>query len=127
MARLAEPDSAFLDGLRGPMERAARSLDERGVRKSLPDTELVETAAKLVHARGPDSPMLQLGQDLEWRLGSGSAHGQLLVSMHRMGGHRTEGNVAMFGGNYDDVAQAVCLVSLLANEAWRIWDLRRQC
>lgn len=57
-------------------------------------------------------------------LGSGSAHGQLLVAMHRAGGHRTEGNLAMFAGDFDSVAQTASRVCLVASEAWRSWDLR---
>jgi len=124
--RTAAADTRFLDSLIGPMERAAALLDERDVRKkSLSDTDLTQLAGGLVHASGPDALLLQLGQEMEWRLASGSAHGQLLVSMHRAGGHRTEGNVAMFAGDHDDIAQTVARVFLLANQAWRAWDLRR--
>ena len=80
----------------------------------------------MVHAQGQDARLLQLGQEMEWRLGSGSAHGQMLVSMHRAGGHRSEGNIAVFAGNYDDIAQTAARISLVANEAWRAWDLRRR-
>lgn len=125
-ARTAAADARFLEGLSGPLKRAAAALDERKARRSLPDTDLVEVAAGMVHAQGQDARLLQLGQEMEWRLGSGSAHGQLLVSMHRAGGHRTKGNLAMFAGNYEDIAQTAGRISLVANEAWRAWDLRRR-
>ena len=124
-ARTAADDTRFLEGLSGPLERAAAALTERKARKSFPDTDLIDAAAGLVHAQGQDARLLQLGQEMEWRLGSGSAHGQLLVSMHRAGGHRTQGNVAMFAGNYDHIAQTAARVSLVANEAWQAWDRRR--
>lgn len=125
-ARTALADARFLEGLSGPLERAAAALDERKARRSFPDTDLVEVAAEMVHAQGQDARLLQLGQEMEWRLGSGSAHGQMLVSMHRAGGHRSEGNIAVFAGNYDDIAQTAARISLVANEAWRAWDLRRR-
>ncbi len=125
-ARAAAADAKFLAGLESPLSRAAAALDQRTARKSFPDTDLVKVAAGLVHARGQDARLLQLGQEMEWRLSSGSAHGQLLVSMHRAGGHRTEGNLAMFAGNYDDIAQTAGRISLIASEAWRSWDQRRR-
>lgn len=78
------------------------------------------------HAQRQDARLLRLGQEMEWRLGSGSAHGQLLVPMHRAGGHRTEGNLAKFASSYDDIAQTAGRISLIASEAWRAWDLRRR-
>jgi hypothetical protein len=125
-ARTVAADAGFLERLTDPLERAAFALDERKARRSFPDTELVEVAAGLVHVRGEDARLLQLGHEMEWRLGSGSAHGQLLASMHRAGGHRTEGNLAMFAGNYDDIAQTAGRIFLVTNEAWRAWDLRRR-
>ena len=50
---------------------------------------------------------------------------ELSLMIHR-GGHRTEGNLAMFAGNYDDIAQTAGRIFLVANEAWRAWDLRRR-
>jgi hypothetical protein len=123
--RAAASDGRFLDSLTQPLARAAALLDERGARKGFPDTDLIAAAGQLVHTPGPDAQLLQLGQEMEWSLGSGSAHGQLLVSMHRAGGHRTEGNVAMFAGDYDSIAQTASRVCLVASEAWRAWDLRR--
>lgn len=123
-ARTGFTEERFLDSIKSPLERAAAALDERQVRRGFPDTDLVEVAAGLVHARGQDAQLLRLGQEMEWRLGSGSAHGQLLVSMHRAGGHRTEGNLALFGGQYEAIAQTAIGVSLVANQAWRAWDTR---
>lgn len=125
-ARTAAAEEKYLKSLRGPQQRAAAALDARKARRSFPDTDLVEVAAGLVHTRGQDAPLLRFGQEMEWRLGSGAAHGQLLVSMHRAGGHRTEGNLAKFAGNYDDIAQTAARISLIASEAWRAWDLRRR-
>jgi hypothetical protein len=32
----------------------------------------------------------------------------------------------MFAENYDHIAQTAAAVSLVANEAWRAWDIRRR-
>lgn len=124
--RTAATNEKYLESLRGPRGHAAAALDARMARRSFPDTDLVEVAAELVHAQGQDAQLLRLGQEMEWRLASGSAHGQLLVSMHRAGGHRTEGSLAKFAGSYNDIAQTAGRIALIASEAWRSWDLRRQ-
>ena len=115
------------DYLRLPRERreqAAAILRERGAPLKITDTELVERAADLVHARGEDAQLLQLALEMEWRLGSGAAHGRLLMSLQRPGGHVVNGDVAAMGGSYEAVAQQVCAISLLLSAAWRAWDLR---
>jgi hypothetical protein len=34
------------------------------------------------------------------------------------------GNVAMFAGDHDDIAQTAACVALVASQSWRAWDLR---
>ena len=101
-------------------------LAERGAAKSLRDTDMVEQAAGLLHTTANDAALLKLSVEMEWRLGSGAAHGRMLVGMHRRDGFQVEeGNVALFGGTYESVAEQIVSVSLMLNEAWRKWDLRR--
>lgn len=93
----------------------------------LQDSDLIEKAAALVH-QGEDAETLRLAIEMEWNLGSGSAHGRLLMNMHRPGGHRIDETqqVAYFGTNLDEVATQIGNVALVLSEAWRLWDLRRR-
>lgn len=123
----AKTEASKKDYLKLPRERreqVAALLKDRTAPLKITDTDLVQRAADLVHSRGADSTLLQLALEMEWRLGSGAAHGRLLMSLQRPGGHEIEGDVAAMGGVYDDVAQQVCAVWLMLSEAWRAWDLR---
>ena len=123
----AKTEASTKDYLKFPRERreqVAALLTDRKAGLKITDTRLVEKAADLVHTRGADAQLLQLAVEMEWRLGSGAAHGRLLMGLQRPGGHQIEGDVAAIGGVYDDVAQQVCAVSLMLSEAWRAWDLR---
>lgn len=116
----------FLTGLLNGKNQAKELLAGRGVTSTkLSDTEMVEKAADLVHFQGEDAEMLQLALEMEWRLGSGAAHGRLLMAMHRTGGFQREGSTALFGATFEGVAQQICGVSLVVNEAWGAWDRRR--
>jgi hypothetical protein len=96
-------------------------------RSRLKDSDLIEKAAALVH-KGQDAELLRLAVEMEWNLGSGSAHGRLLMNMHRPGGHRIDETqqVAYFGTGVDEVATQIGNVALVLSEAWRMWDARKQ-
>lgn len=62
-----------------------------------------------------------------WKLGSGSAHGRMLMSVER----GTSPVVQHEGVSYllnkttrADAIQYTAAVLLLLNEGWRVWDLR---
>lgn len=113
--------------LENAKDEVAALLKTRGAVTRLTDTAMIERAAQLVHPEGEgDAELLAAGVNLEWRLGSGSAHGRLLMSLHRPDGHQKQsGNRALMGATFEQVAYQVAGVSLLLNEAWRSWDLRR--
>ena len=125
----ARKNAAATNYLKIPEERkvaVATMLSQRGISKRLTDTDMIRKAGELVHSSGADSPMLQLMVEMEWRLGSGAAHGRFLMAMHRPGGHVVEsGRTALFGASIEEVANQITSVSLLLSEAWRVWDLRR--
>lgn len=124
-AQAAARDRDYLKLFEERREQAEARLGERGASNRVTDTDLVEKAADLVHPEGEDAELMQLALEMEWRLGSGAAHGRLLVGLQRTGGHLVQGhNVVAMGGSYDDVAQQVCAVSLVLSAAWRMWDLR---
>jgi hypothetical protein len=124
-ARLASATTDRLAHLRGRLAEVSALLAQRSAPKKLTDTSIVERAAGLVHAAGKgDSELLQLALQMEWALGSGAAHGRLLMALHRVGGHHIEDATALFGATYDEVAQEISSVTLVLNEAWRLWTLR---
>lgn len=128
MEGIVTPDSDFLDWPQEGIERVETLLKARGVSRSnlkLKDTDLIKEAAKVVHS-GEDAALLQLATEMEWRLGSGSAHGRLLMNRHRPQGHSRgdEGRVAFFGTAKDMVVQQMATAWFLLNEAWRMWELR---
>jgi hypothetical protein len=101
-------------------------LRARDAATKLTDTAMIERAAELVHTRGDDADLLRSSVAMEWALGSGSAHGRLLMNLHRVDGHRREhGGVALLGASYEAVVTQISGVSLILNEGWRQWDLRR--
>ncbi len=90
----------------------------------LVDTAMITAAAELLHKEG----ILQLGMSTEWSLGSGSAHNRLLMTLLR-GGETAQvdgQNYFAHARNPDAVALAATQVFLTLNEAWRLWDLRRE-
>jgi hypothetical protein len=86
---------------------------------------MIEAAAALVHRNGADAELLRLSVEMEWALGSGAAHGRLLMKLHRMGGYRLESGTALMGASAQEVVMQISGVSLVLNEAWRRWDQRR--
>lgn len=122
----AYEETDFLGPLTDAKKQVGALLDAREAPRKLWDTSMVEKAASLVHSKGEDASLLQLALEMEWRLGSGAAHGRMLMGMHRTGGHRFEGDsVALVGGTYQEIAMQVGAVSLILGQAWRMWDLRR--
>lgn len=111
---------------RNGMARVDALLDERNApKKRILDTDLIKEAARVVH-RGEDADLLQLSLEMEWGLGSGSAHGRLLMNMHRPKGYHLdeEQGIGYFGTSKEAVTQQIATVWLALNEAWRMWDLR---
>ena len=105
----------------------ARQFEERQSSSRLSDKVMIETAARLVHAKGNDAELLRSSLVMEWGLGSGAAHGRLLMGVHRVDGFRNEvGDTALLGASHVQVAMQICGVSLILNEGWRQWDLRRR-
>jgi hypothetical protein len=125
-ARLASASTDHLAHLKGRLEAVSSLIELRGAPKRLHDTTIVERAAKLVHSTDiRDSDLLELALQMEWALGSGAAHGRMLMTLHRVGGHRIEdGNTALFGATYDEVAQEIAAVTLVLSEAFRLWTMR---
>ncbi|MDN6521196.1 MAG: hypothetical protein L0K46_09605 [Yaniella sp.] len=127
----AERQSALGEDFLGRAERGKErvkallaALD--GPPGTLVDTEMSELAAKVVH-RGEDADLLRFGVEMEWRLGSGSSHGRLLMNTHRPQAftRNDEGNTAYFSASKPMVIQQMATVFLTLQEAWRIWELRR--
>ena len=111
--------------LQARLAKVSALLGDRKAPKKLSDTSIIEQAAGLVHAADKDdSDLLQLALKMAWALGSGAAHSRMLMALHRLGGHRVEDTTALFGATYDEVAQEISSVSLVLNEAWRLWTLR---
>src|SRR5699024_11067269 len=120
-------NDGFLTRAQNGMRRVKALLAEReGPTGKLTDTEMIELAAKVVH-RGEDADMLRLGVEMEWKLGSGSSHGRLLMNTHRPQAFAqdAEGNTAYFSASKSTVIQQMATVFLTLREAWRIWDPRR--
>jgi hypothetical protein len=87
---------------------------------------MIERAAGLVHTSGDDSELMRLAVQMGWALGSGTAHGRLLMSMQRAGSSRDEtGGTMLFGATYEEIAIEIASVSLVLSQGWRYWDLRR--
>lgn len=117
----------FLGRAQSGIRRVNALLAERdGPTGKLSDTEMIELAAKVVH-RGEDADLLRLGVVMEWRLGSGSSHGRLLMNMHRPHAFARDddGDTAYFSASKSMVIQQIATVFLTLQEAWRIWDPRR--
>lgn len=120
-------DEDFLGRAERGKERVKALLSERdGPTGKLTDTKMIELAAKVVH-RGEDADLLRMGVEMEWRLGSGSSHGRLLMNMHRPQAfdRDDQGNTAYFSASKPMVIQQMATVFLTLQEAWRMWDLRR--
>jgi hypothetical protein len=125
-ARQAAESRDFLEGLRVRKADVARLLRARGAELKLTDTSMIERAAGLVYTSGDDSELMRLAVQMGWALGSGAAHGRLLMSMQRAGSFRDEaGGTMMFGATYEEIALEITSVSLVLNQGWRYWDLRR--
>lgn len=127
----AREAAANKDYLKQPAERRdelAKLLTARSViPRRLTDTAMIERAAELVHTGPLDADLLRSSIVIEWALGSGAAHGRLLMALHRQSSLRTEdGGTALLGSTYEDVAMPLIGVFLMLNEAWRVWDLRRR-
>lgn len=107
------------------LAKVSAMLRERKAPQRLTDTAIIERAADLVHAAGNgDSELMQLALEMGWVLGSGSAHGRMLMALYRGGRHGVEGDTASFGATYDEVAQEGSSVALVLNEALSLWTLR---
>jgi hypothetical protein len=124
-ARLNAERSDFLSRYKGLRDTTKAMLVERGA-SMLTDTAMTERAGQLVHESGADAALLQMGVETSWRLGSGAAHGRLLMGMHQPGGHVIEEQTALLGASFDVIVQQIASVSLILNESWRVWDIRRQ-
>lgn len=124
--RRAASGKDHLSSFEAKRDEVTELLKSRGVTHFLTDTEIIERAAELAHTGPRDADLLRSSVTMEWALGSGAAHGRLLMTMHRPSSHRIEnGNTALMGSTYEDVAQPLIGVFLMLNEAWRQWDLRR--
>ncbi len=124
-ARLMSGGTDRLAHLKGRLADVSALLAARKAPTRLTDTAIIERAAGLVHTAGEEnSQLLQLALQMEWALGSGAAHGRMLMALHRVGGHRIEDSTALFGATFDEVAQEIASVILVLNEAWRMWTLR---
>lgn len=120
-------NSDFLERAQNGMHRVKALLETRdGPKGKLTDTKMIELAAKVVY-RGADADMLHLGAEMEWRLGSGSAHGRLLMNTHRPQAFTLEedGNTAFFSASKSAVIQQIATVFLTLQEAWRMWEPRK--
>lgn len=109
-------------------KRVKALLNERNeTQMKLNDTDLITEAARVMQRDTAEADFLSLGMGMEWRLGSGAAHGRLLMNMHRQRGYRQdqEGQIAYFGGAKKEVMQQIALVRIVLSKAWRMWDLRR--
>lgn len=125
--REAADRNDYLTRFAANRDEVADLLKARGVAPRLTDTAMIERAAELSHTDPADAQLLQSSVMMEWALGSGAAHGRLLMTMHRQSSFRTEaGDVALFGSTYEQVAMPIVGVFLLLNQAWRVWDLRRR-
>lgn len=120
-------DDDYLGWAQNGIRRIDALLQEMGGSKGkLLDTDLIREAAKVVF-RGDDADLLRLALSVEWRLGSGSSHGRLLMNMHRPqeATQDDDGQTLYFGTSKAKVTQQIATVSLVLNEAWRMWDLRK--
>lgn len=125
-ARESASKKDYLAGLREARDGAADILKSRGSSVRLTDTAMIERAAQLVHADPDDADLLRSSVEMEWALGSGAAHGRMLMTMHREAGFRAEEDgMALFGSSYKSVVMPIVGVFLILNEGWRLWDLRR--
>lgn len=117
----------FLSDFQEGMARVKTLLKERNEpQKRLLDTDLIKEAARVVH-QDSNADMLRLAVEMEWRLGSGAAHGRLLMNMHRQASYSKSdtGHIGHFGGTKREVTQQIVLVYLVLHAAWSMWDLRR--
>lgn len=126
-AKAAADSQDFLAGYRDGIDETKRLLLERGIKRpKLTDTDIIKRAAALVHPEGEEGDLLQLAAEMEWRAGSGSAHGRLLMALNRPGGYEDQGAGKLAtGATLPAVAQAIVGASLVLDEAWRSWDRRR--
>lgn len=126
-ARDAATRKDYLTRSTTKLAEIASLLDARGLPKRLTDTSMIERAAALVHADPTDADLLRSSVEMEWALGSGAAHGRLLMTLQRPSSFRTEGgNTALLASTYEEVAMPIVGVFLMLNDAWRLWDLRRR-
>lgn len=124
-AQAAAAEHDHLRLLEERLRQVEALLKERGASNRVRDTELVARAAELVHPRGKNAELMRLALEMEWQLGSGAAHGRLIMGLQRPGGHVVrDGDTAGLGVSYDDIAQQVGAVSLVLSAAWQMWDLR---
>ena len=112
---------------------AGREKNVDNIRKWKLDMTRVITEA--VHLANPDDTTeantIRVGVGLLWRSQSGHAHGtpasrQGLINKDDV---ISDGNGALWGratSSTDDVLTALGAATLLTNEAWRVYDLRRQ-
>jgi hypothetical protein len=115
-ARQAAEGKDWLARPRDRKNEIEAMLRERGANPRLTDTAMIERAAELVHASGEDADLLRSSVAIEWALGSGAAHGRLLMTLHRPEGHLSEAGTALLGASYDQVASQITGVSLILNE-----------
>lgn len=126
-AREAAATKDYLTRFATKRDEVAELLTARGVASRLTDTAMIERAAELSHTDPTDADLLKSSVAMEWALGSGAAHGRLLMTMHRQTSFKTEGgSTALLGSTVEEVAMPIVGVFLMLNNAWRIWDLRRR-
>lgn len=107
-----------------------------GLRKGRPfpgkvtDTQMMREAAEhLARDGGVNDEWLRLALAYEWRMSSAAAHGRSWPVHVR----KTEriplldggGEVRRLTSSVQEVTQSVAAATLMASEAWRLWDLRR--
>lgn len=122
----------FGDGEAGPPDRARHmrarrdvirgKLQERQLRQRISDTAVIEEAAQLVY----ENATMRAGVSLEWRLGSGAAHGKILITLHRNGSHAVDadGTTALIGGSLQEISQQMANVAVMLSAGWRAWYVR---
>lgn len=127
---ISESDLASTERMEKRREEIRALLTERGVsskRRKLTDTAMIKRAGALVYQRDSNASMLSLGVGMEWQLGSGAAHGRLLMGLHRTGSHVVDddGRSALIGASAQDISIQIANVTLMVNTAWKAWDARR--